>query len=234
MWLERTENLIGKNMLDMLSTKTVAVFGIGGVGSYAVEGLARAGLGHLILVDGDVVASSNLNRQLIALTSTIGQKKVEVAKNRLLDINPNLKIETYDCYFDAQTESRFDFSCVDYVLDAIDMVSSKILLVEKAKQSNTKIICSMGTGNKLNQNFQISDISKTEVCPLAKVLRKEFKSRGIKDVKVLWSRELPIKPFNFDENARKQTPASISFVPSVAGLMIAGEVIRDFLKENSI
>ena len=221
----RTESLIGEKGLDTLLRSKVAVFGIGGVGSYVVEALARSGVG---------------NRQLIALRSTIGKSKTQVAKDRIMDINQDAVVHTYDTFYSARTADLFDFSTFDYVVDAIDTVSSKILLIEKAKEAQVPIISSMGTGNKLDPSkFQITDISKTSVCPLAKVMRLELKKRKIKKVKVLFSTELPQKdrrkrgePQETKGNTNHPVPGSISFVPSVAGLLIAGEVIRDLLKEK--
>ena len=190
----RTESLIGEKGLDTLMRSKVAVFGIGGVGSYVVEALARSGVGNLTLVDNDEVAVTNINRQLIALRSTIGKSKTQVAKDRIMDINQDAVVHTYDTFYSARTAELFDFSTFDYVVDAIDTVSSKILLIEKAKEAQVPIISSMGTGNKLDPSkFQITDISKTSVCPLAKVLRLELKKRKIKNVKVLFSTELPQK-----------------------------------------
>lgn len=226
----REELIIGKENVDKLNSKKVAVFGIGGVGSYVVEGLARAGIQKFILIDNDVVAESNINRQLIALHSTIGMSKVEVAKNRILDINPSAEIEIRQEFYSKDTNNWMDNS-IDYIVDAIDTVSSKLDLIEQAKSLNIPIISCMGTGNKLDPTrFEIVDISKTSVCPLAKVMRKELKNRGIKNVKVLYSKEEPIKAIADDVNG-KHSPGSISFVPSVAGLIIAGEVVKDLIKK---
>lgn len=221
----RTETLIGAESLEKLSTKTVAIFGIGGVGGYVVEALARCGVGNLVLIDNDDVNITNINRQIIALHSTIGQPKVEVARNRVLDINPNINVEIHKEFFVPETSSNFDFQKYDYVVDAIDSVTGKIELVMKSQQANTPIISSMGTGNKLHpEMFEIADIYKTSVCPLAKVMRTELKKRRVKKLKVLYSKEIPIK------KAGQRIPASISFVPPAAGLIIAGEVVRDLLK----
>lgn len=226
----REELIIGKENVDKLNSKKVAVFGIGGVGSYVVEGLARAGIQKFILIDNDVVAESNINRQLIALHSTIGMSKVEVAKNRILDINPSAEIEIRQEFYSKDTNNWMDNS-IDYIVDAIDTVSSKLDLIEQAKALNIPIISCMGTGNKLDPTrFEVVDISKTSVCPLAKVMRKELKNRGIKNVKVLYSKEEPIKAIADDANG-KHAPGSISFVPSVAGLIIAGEVVKDLIKK---
>lgn len=225
-WLNRTEYLIGENNVNKLVHAHVAVFGCGGVGSYVIEALARSGVGSLTLIDKDVVDITNINRQLIADTTTIGKPKVEVEKERLLKINPNLKITTYQMFYDASHADEILSIPFDYVVDAIDCVTSKINLVEECSKRNIPIICSMGTGNKLDPTkFEIADISKTSVCPLAKVMRKELGKRGIKHLKVVYSKEEP-KRFDADN---KRTPASISFVPSVAGLVLASEVIKDLI-----
>ncbi len=222
-FLSRTETLIGADAIQMLKNARVAVFGVGGVGSFVVEALARSGVGSLDLVDNDVVAESNLNRQLIALHSTIGRPKVEIAKERILDINPDCQINIHQCFYLPEEAAKFPFSQYDYIVDAIDTVKAKISLVEEAKKAGVPIICSMGTGNKLDPTrFEVADISKTSVCPLAKVMRVELRKRGIDHVKVLYSKEEPV-------NVGSRTPASISFVPSVAGLIIAGEVIKDLI-----
>ena len=224
----RTEMLIGKDGIEKLKNSKVAIFGIGGVGSYVVEALARAGLGNFILVDNDDVAISNLNRQIIATTKTIGMPKVEVAKQRILEINPEANVEIYQEFFMPETKGILD-ETVSYIVDAIDTVTAKIELVLRAGKLNIPIICSMGTGNKLDATrFEVADIYKTSVCPLAKVMRKELKQRGIKKLKVVYSKEEPIK-VEKDETKQKQVPASISYVPSVAGLIIAGEVIKDII-----
>lgn len=231
----RTELLIGEAGVEKLRNSTVAVFGVGGVGSYVVEALARAGVGELILVDHDQVSLTNLNRQLIALHSTIGKEKTLVAKERIRDINPEIKVRTYEIFFMPDTENLFDFSEYDYVVDAIDTVTAKLLLIMKAKEAGVPIISCMGTGNKLNPGcFEITDISKTSVCPLAKVMRQELKKRGIKKVKVLYSKELPVRSVESEEtkgSAKRPVPGSISFVPAAAGLQIAGEVVRDLITE---
>ena len=219
----RTELLIGKEGIEKLQKATIAIFGIGGVGSYTVEALARAGVGNFILVDNDEVSITNLNRQLIATHKTIGMAKVDVAKERILEINPNAKVTTYKEFFLPATEGIIDEN-ISYIVDAIDTVTAKLELVERANKYNVPIISSMGTGNKLDPTrFEVTDITKTSVCPLAKVMRKELKQRGIKKLKVLYSKEETKKIQN--------PPASISFVPSVAGLIIAGEVIKDLIKE---
>lgn len=225
MMFSRTEQLIGANALDKLKNARVAVFGIGGVGSYVVEALARSGVGILDLVDNDVVAESNLNRQLVALHSTIGLPKVEVAAKRVKDINPDIRANCHQCFYLPEEADKFPFSEYDYIVDAIDTVKAKISLVEEAQKVGTPIICSMGTGNKLDPTrFEIADIAKTSVCPLAKVMRLELRKRGINHVKVLYSKEEPV-------NVGSRTPASIAFVPSVAGLVIAGEVIKDLISQ---
>lgn len=231
----RMELLVGEDIVEELGKARVAVFGIGGVGSYVAEALARCGVGTLTLVDNDVVSLTNLNRQLVALHSTVGRLKTQVMKERIKDIDPNILVNTYETFFGPDTQHLFDFHSYDYVVDAVDTVSAKLLLVEKAKEAKTEIICCMGTGNKLDPSrFEIADISKTSVCPLAKVMRTELRKRRIRKVKVLFSKEVPIKPEPSEETkgtASRPVPGSISFVPSVAGLMIAGEVIRDLMKK---
>lgn len=229
--LSRTENLIGKAAIEKLRGARVAVFGIGGVGGYVVEALARAGVGALDLVDNDKVALSNINRQIIALHSTVGEWKTEVAAKRIKDINPEITVRTHNLFFLPETAAQFDFSGIDYVVDAIDTVSGKIALIEHAKEQNIPVISSMGTGNKLNPtSFEVADITKTSVCPLARVMRRELKKRGIDHVKVVYSKEEPLSSGEVNEETGKAIPASISFVPSVAGLIIAGEVIKDLIK----
>lgn len=220
----RTERIIGKDKIDKLRASSVIVLGIGGVGSYVVEGLARGGVGGLTLVDKDNVDITNINRQLPALCSTIGKSKVAVMAERVKDINPSCEVKAVECFFSPDTEDEFDFSNYDYVVDAIDNVTGKITIIEKAYKEGVKVISSMGTGNKLDPSlFKISTIEKTKVCPLARVVRKKLKEKGIKGVKVIYSEEEPIATDG-------RVPGSISFVPSVAGLMIAGEVIRDIIK----
>lgn len=229
----RTELLIGKEAIKKLNKSKVAIFGIGGVGSYVVEGLVRAGVGNFILVDNDTVSETNINRQIIATTKTIGMSKVEVAKSRILEINPNAKVEIIKEFFMPESKEILDDS-VDYIVDAVDTVTAKIELIQRANKLNIPIISSMGTGNKLDcAKFEITDIYKTSVCPLAKVMRKELKQRGIQKLKVLYSKEEPIKVKELIQNEenKKQVPGSISFVPSVAGLIISGEVIKDLIKE---
>ena len=228
----RTELVLGREAMERLKSASVAVFGIGGVGSYAAEALARSGVGRLMLVDDDTVAESNINRQLIALTSTVGREKALVMRDRALDINPDINIDARPVRFDESTVSQFDFFGYDYIVDAIDSVTSKILLIERAKAAGVPIICSMGTGNKLHPEcFCIEDISKTTVCPLARVVRRELKKRGIEGVKVLYSKEPAIAPKEESDEellpGKHRITGSVAFVPSVAGLMLAGEVIRN-------
>lgn len=230
----RMEMLLGEEASKKLAGARIAVFGLGGVGSYVVEGLARCGVGSLTLVDHDTVSETNINRQLYALRSTVGKRKVQVAKERIWDIDEGILVNTYETFYNEETAGMFDFSGFDYVVDAIDTVTSKLLIIEKAKAANVPVISCMGTGNKLEPSrFEITDISKTSVCPLAKVVRTELRKRGIRKVKVLYSREKPIKCESNGEirgNTGRPVPGSISFVPSVAGLLIAGEVVRDLLQ----
>lgn len=219
--------LIGKEALEKLSSSSVAVFGLGGVGSYVVEALARAGVGRLTVVDDDVIAESNINRQLYATHSTIGQAKTAAAVKRIADINPACQADAKRLRFDSSTVNQFDFSSFDYVVDAIDTVTSKLLLIESCQFSNTPIISCMGTGNKLDAAaFQVTDISKTTVCPLSKVMRRELKARGITHLKVVYSAEQPLTPSALEETHKRQTPGSMPFVPPVAGFILAGEVIK--------
>ena len=223
----RTELLIGKDGIDKLQNAKVAVFGIGGVGSFVVEGLVRAGVGHLIIVDYDKYDITNINRQLGALHSTIGKYKVDVMKERILDINPNATVEAYRPDEIEGPETNILDSSISYVVDAIDTMTNKIKLIEKAKAENIKIITAAGAGNKLDPTkFEVADIYKTSVCPVCKILRKELKKRNIKDLKVVYSKEIPQKP----DIDKEKTLGSISFVPSVAGLIIAGEVVKDIIK----
>ena len=226
----RTELLIGKEGIEKLQNAKVAVFGLGGVGSYVVEGLARAGVGNFLLVDKDTVDITNINRQIIATHKTIGKPKVDVSKERIIDINPNANIETIQEFFMPESPEVFD-NTFDYIVDAVDTVTAKIELTVRAKKLNIPIISSMGTGNKLDPTkFEVIDIFKTSVCPLAKVMRKELKARSIDNLKVIYSKEEPIKPKLDSEG--KRVPASISFVPSVVGLIIAGEVIKDIINKE--
>lgn len=225
--LSRTRQLIGEKAVNKLWQSRVAVFGIGGVGGYVCEALVRAGVGAIDLIDRDQVDITNINRQIIASHSTIGRDKVEVMKERILDIDPEIRVKTYKCFFLPDTE--FDFTPYDYVVDAIDTVTAKLDLIVRAKEAGVPVISSMGTGNKLDPGrFQIAPISKTSVCPLAKVMRRELKKRGITDVKALYSTEEPVK------QKKRGAPASISFVPSAAGLMIAGEVVRDLINRKDV
>lgn len=226
----RTELMIGKENIEKINNSKVVVFGLGGVGSYVVEGLARAGIGNFILVDNDIISNSNINRQLIALHSTTGMSKVHACKNRILDINPNAKVEVLAEFFDRNSVNFLD-SSITYIADCIDTISSKIELVLRANNLNIPIISCMGTGNKLNpEMLEVSDIYKTSVCPLAKVMRKELKARNIKKLKVVYSKEEPIKT-DYEEEG-KRIPGSISFVPSVAGLIMAGEIVKDIIFAN--
>lgn len=227
----RTELLYGHEAMKDLADRRVAIFGVGGVGGYAVEALARSGIGTLDLFDNDTVCLSNLNRQIIATHQTIGMYKVDAAKERILSINPNASVFTHKLFFMPDTADQVDFSVFDYVIDAIDTVTGKIELVMRAAAAGVPIISSMGAGNKKNASaFEVTDIYKTSVCPLAKVMRKELKARGIRHLKVVYSKEIPLKPLESSEppqQRRRSTPGSTAFVPSVAGLIIAGEVIND-------
>lgn len=226
-WKSRTELLIGKDNIQKLANSKVIVYGIGGVGSFVVEGLIRAGIEHIILIDNDVIAPSNLNRQIHATISNIGKLKVDCMKERILSINPKVNVETYISQNIENGEELLIDDTIDYVVDAVDTITTKLKLVQRAKEKQVPIISCMGTGNKLDPTkFEIADIYKTSVCPLAKVMRKELKKRGIQELKVLYSKEEPIK-----HDMESRTPASISFVPSVAGMMIAGEVIKDIIKK---
>ena len=230
----RTELLIGKEGINKLSKSRVAVFGVGGVGGYVVEALVRSGIGSLDLIDNDKVALTNLNRQIIATHKTLGRYKVDIAEERAKEINPGVNIKTFKTFFMPETANEFDFTKYDYVVDAIDTVSGKLELIEQSKKADVPIICSMGAGNKMHPElFEIADISKTSVCPLAKVIRQELKKRKIKKVKVVYSKEIPLKPANSDERVegKKQIPGSNAFVPSAVGLIIAGEVIRSLISK---
>lgn len=236
----RTELLLGAEALERLSRARVAVFGIGGVGGYVVEALARSGVGTLDLIDDDKVCPSNLNRQIIALHSTIGRYKTDVARERVLDINPDAVVNCHRTFFLPETAGQFPFEAYDYVVDAIDTVTGKLALAECADRTGTPVISSMGTGNKTDPTlFQVADIYETSVCPLARVMRRELKKRGIAHLKVVYSQETPLAPQGESGAAgddcvalhpRRQTPGSVSFVPPVAGLILAGEVIRDLCK----
>lgn len=263
----RTALLLGKESITSLSNKKVAIFGIGGVGGYVCEALVRSGIGHFDLIDNDTVCLSNINRQIIATHKTIGRYKTEVMKERMLDINPDADITIHECFFLPETSNQFDFSEYDYIVDAVDTVTAKIELIIKAKENNVPIISAMGAGNKLDPcRFQVADIYKTSMCPLAKVMRRELKKRGIDKLKVVYSDEPPLTPLsdeifesdtsdntvsnitkadntnsditikcnvnasNKESVGRRSTPGSTAFVPSVAGLIIASEVIKDLTK----
>lgn len=232
----RTEMVLGNEAMEKLKGSKVAVFGIGGVGSFAAEGLARCGVYELVLVDFDDIVPSNINRQIHATFETIGKLKVDEMKKRLITINPNMKVTAIPRIYNAESSDEILTDDLDYVVDAIDMVSSKLLLIEECKKRNIPIICSMGTGNKMDPTmFEIADISKTSVCPLAKVMRTELKKRRVKNVKVVYSKEQPVKPVQLEASAsRRQTPGSVSFVPSVAGLILTSEVIKDLIKTDSV
>lgn len=223
---ERTISMIGEEAMKKLMTSRVLVFGVGGVGGYVCEALARAGVGAIDICDNDVVSESNINRQIIATYDTVGMPKTEAMMRRIISVNPSCEVTRFDCFYlpDTLGAERFDFSQYDYVVDAIDTVAAKIDIIVRCKEAGTPVISSMGTGNKLDPTrFEIADIEKTSVCPLAKVIRKAMRERGIKGVKVLYSKEEPVK-------TGRRTPGSISFVPSAAGLIIGGEVIKDLLK----
>lgn len=230
----RTELLLGEEAIKKLNEARVAVFGIGGVGGYTVEALVRSGIGHFDLIDDDKVSLTNLNRQIIATRKTIGKNKIEVMRDRILDINPNAGVVMHQCFFTPDTAGEFDFSQYDYVVDAIDTVTGKIELVLRSQEKNVRVISCMGAGNKLDPTrFEVADIYKTSVCPLAKVMRKELAARGVEKLKVVYSKEPAIKPAEDTSNSSKrQIPGSVSFVPSVAGLIIAGEVIKDIIGYN--
>lgn len=234
----RTQMLVGKQGMEKLKNSTVAVFGVGGVGGYTVEALARSGVGKIVVVDNDTVSLSNINRQIIATHDTVGMQKVDAVEQRIKAINPDCTVIKHNCFFLKETADMFDFSAYDYVVDAIDTVSGKIELVLNAKSVGTPIICSMGAGNKLDPTqFEVADISKTSVCPLARVMRRELKKRGVNHLKVVYSKEEAVKPCENvelktekDFERRRALPGSVAFVPSVAGLIIAGEVVKDLIK----
>ena len=231
----RTELLLGKEAMKILSRAHVAVFGVGGVGGYVIEALVRSGISHIDIIDNDTVSLTNINRQIIASHSTIGKAKVDVMKERIMDINPDAEVKVFKCFYLPETRNLFDFSEYDYVIDAVDTVTAKIQLILQAKEAGVPIISSMGAGNKLNpMSFEVTDISQTSVCPLARVMRQECKRRGIKDVKVVYSKEKPVESKLTEEEKKSAeqkgngvAPGSCAFVPSVAGLIIAGEVIKD-------
>lgn len=232
---KRTQMLFGENSIEKLKSSRVAVFGIGGVGGHVVEALVRSGVGTVDVIDNDVVHNSNLNRQIIALHSTVGQPKTDVLKKRMEDINPDIKIIAHNCFFTPDSASQFDFSAYDYVADCIDTVTGKIELVMRCNEVNTPIISSMGTGNKLNPaDLEVSDIYKTSVCPLARVMRNELKKRKIKKLKVVYSKEIPVIPDEIleDKESKKRIVGSNAFVPATAGLIIASEIIKDIIKNE--
>lgn len=231
---ERTELLLGQEATKTLNKARVAVFGIGGVGGFTTEALARSGLGTIDLIDHDKISLTNINRQIIASHKTLGQYKVDVMRERIIEINPKAKVNVYRCFYNADVADEFDFSKYDYIVDAIDTVSSKIEMICRAKEADVPIISCMGAGNKLDPTkFEVADIYESSVCPLAKVMRKELRARGIRDLKVVYSKEPTIKPNSLEEAndivKRKQVPGSVSFVPSVAGLIIGGQVIKDII-----
>ena len=233
----RTRMLLGDEAMERLQKARVAVFGLGGVGGYTVEALARAGIGQLDLIDSDTVSISNLNRQILATRSTVGMEKTEAARLRVLDINPDCVVRLHNVFYTPETADRFDFTQYDYIVDAIDTVTGKLALVQRAHDAGTPIICCMGTGNKLDAAaFQVADISKTSMCPLARIMRKELGKRGIKHLKVVYSQEEALTPTGWEEEAaaigKRQIPGSVSFVPGAAGLILAGEVIKDIAMQG--
>ena len=235
----RTEILIGKTGVKRLSDSRVAIFGIGGVGGYAAEALARSGVGALDLFDSDKVSLTNLNRQIYALYSTIGRYKVDVAKERILDINPECRVNIYKVFYLPENSDQFDLSVYDYIIDAVDTVTAKIELIVRAQECGTLVISAMGAGNKLDASaFEVSDIYETSVCPLARVMRRELKNRGVKKLKVVYSKEKPVETYCAEAGGagkgRKSVPGSISFVPAAAGLILAGEVIKDLALREDI
>ena len=233
-YFKRTEYLLGASSMERLKNSRIAVFGIGGVGGYVCEALIRSGIGQIDIFDNDTISETNINRQIIATVDTIGKPKTEVMKKRLLSINPSSVVNEHNVFYSEKNSADYDFSVFDYVIDAIDTVSSKIELILRCNEKNTKIISCMGTGNKLDPTrLEISDISKTSVCPLARVMRYELKKRNIKKLKVLYSKEIPIKPNVCGEeeipSGKRSIPGSTAFVPSVAGLIIASEVVKDII-----
>ena len=230
--LLRTAMLLGEDAVEKLQKARVAIFGIGGVGGYTLEALARAGVGQLDLIDSDTVSRSNINRQILATQSTVGMPKVEAGKKRVLDINPDCVVRTWEIFYTPETADQFNFTRYDYIVDAIDTVTGKLMLIQRAHECGTPIISCMGTGNKLDASaFEVSDISKTTMCPLARIVRKELGKRGIKHLKVVYSKEEALSPTGWEEEAKalgkRQIPGSVSFVPGAAGLILAGEVIKD-------
>lgn len=229
----RTEMLFGKKAMQKLASARVAVFGIGGVGGYVVEALARSGVGALDLIDNDTVSLTNINRQIIATLETVGKYKVDIAAQRVKEINPDCAITAHKIFYLPETACEIDFINYDYIVDAIDTVAGKLAIIEKAHNCGVRVISCMGTGNKTDPTaFRVADINQTSVCPLARVMRRELKKRGITALKVVYSREEPLKPLENSGEAsqRREIPASCAFVPSVAGLIIAGEVIKDLIK----
>ena len=234
----RTAMLLGSESVARLEKARVAVFGIGGVGGYTVEALARSGIGNIDVIDNDTVSISNINRQILATHSTVGMPKVEAAKQRILDINPDCNVRTHQLFYTPETADMFDFAEYDYIVDCIDTVTGKLALVERAMAVGTPIICCMGTGNKLDASaFQVADISKTSMCPLARIMRKELGKRGIKHLKVGYSQEEALTPTGGEEEAaalgKRQIPGSVAFVPGAAGLVLAGEVIKDLVQADN-
>lgn len=225
----RTELIFGTDAMEKLKNSRVAVFGAGGVGGYAIEGLVRSGIGSIDIIDNDTVSITNINRQIIALENTVGKLKVDVAEERIKQINPDCNVRKYAVFYMPETAEQFDFSRYDYIIDAIDTVTGKIAVIENAEKCGTPVISSMGAGNKINpEMFEVADIYKTSVCPLAKVMRYELRKRGIKKLKVVYSKEKPLIPAKSNEIcSKKRIPGSCAFAPSVAGLIIAGEVIKD-------
>ncbi|MBQ2889583.1 MAG: tRNA threonylcarbamoyladenosine dehydratase [Clostridia bacterium] len=228
----RSAMVIGEKALEKLSSSRIAIFGIGGVGGYTLEALVRSGVGEFDLIDNDTVNITNINRQIIALHNTVGQYKVDVARERILSINPAAKVNVYKLFFLPENSAELDFTKYSYVVDCVDTVTAKLEIIERAKNANVPVISCMGTGNKLDPTlFEVSDIYKTSVCPLAKVMRRELKKRNINSLKVLYSKEEPIKPLQQEDLMKRPVPGSVSFVPSVAGLIIAGEVIKDLISK---
>ncbi len=245
----RTRLLYGEKAMEKLAGSRIAVFGIGGVGGYVVEALVRSGIGEIDLIDNDKVCLTNINRQIIAIQKTVGRYKVDVAAERIAEISPKCKVHTYKTFYLPDTQDQFDFSLYDYVVDAIDTVTGKLTIIENAKKLNVPVISSMGAGNKINPGgFTVADIYETSICPLAKIMRKECKKRGIDSLKVVYSKEMPLRPMADSMNSytedceklsgtetknpgRRDTPGSTAFVPSVVGLIIAGEVINDLCRE---
>jgi tRNA A37 threonylcarbamoyladenosine dehydratase len=229
---ERLQNLIGRESLEKLKTVRVAVFGVGGVGGYVCEALVRSGVGAFDLIDSDSVAESNLNRQIIALHSTVGEDKVDVMKRRMLDINPEVKVEVHKCFYLPENADDFDFSKYDYIIDAVDTITAKIEIIKRANEQGIPIISAMGAGNKLDPSrFKVADIYKTSVCPLCRVMRRELKKRNIKNLKVVYSDEEPIESKLYDEERHKAIPGSSAFCPSACGLVIASEVFKDLINK---